>query len=42
VIIGGVVASDIGESEGKERDVRAISTMAGIIDGIGSIGAAVV
>lgn len=42
VIVGGAIASDLGESESLNQNSRAISTITGIIDGTGSIGAAIV
>lgn len=42
VIVGGAIASDLGENQALNHNSRAISTITGIIDGTGSIGAAVV
>jgi len=42
VIVGGAIASDLGENQALNHNSRAISTITGIIDGTGSIGAAIV
>jgi len=41
-IVGGVVSSDLGEGVTMNKDARSMATMAGFIDGSGSIGAAIV
>jgi sugar phosphate permease len=41
-IIGSAIASDLGASYVESEDLKAVSTIAGIINGIGSLGAALI
>src|SRR5262249_34534620 len=42
VIVAGVVSSDLGEDTSMKKDVRSISTITGIVNGSGSIAAAII